>query len=558
MEAQHPTACPAAPTTGGPGVSRRGVLTGLAAGLVALPAPGVHAAPRKPPSAPAAGVLSRGTGHGVGDPRGADIAVTAGRRTEGRYGVMFPKLPAFAPDDALLVALAERMIDRTPPLSDVSLSNDGFDNPDMPAGFAYLGQFIDHDMTLDLTPLPEQELDPRALTNFDTPFFDLGSVYGRGPGADPQLYDSADPRRMRIGVTPDGRPDLPRHADGTAVIGDHRNDENLIIAQLHLAFLQAHNRFVDSGASFEEAQRLLRWHFQWLIVHDFLPHVVGRPLVQSMLTVGRKGPVAVDRRFYKPGNPARPMMPIEYSVGAYRFGHSMVRAEYEMNDEVTIPFFGSPGHDLRGSRPIPARARADWNYFFDLPGVSAPDDRNMTRLIDTKLALPLSELPPTVVQHVDGAILNLAQRNLLRGKRLGLPAGQDVARAMGITPIPNERLGLTERGWNGRAPLWFYVLKEAELQGGRTLGPVGGRIVAEVILGILSLDRSSFLNAATPWTPVTTPFACGDFLRMAGALENMPAGDEAEEPDGEVPEVELPEEEHPEDELPEDEHPENA
>ncbi|TDL46623.1 peroxidase family protein [Kocuria rosea] len=549
MEPLHPVR-PADPTTAGPGVSRRGVLAGLAAGLVALPAvdaPAAHAAPRKPATPPAAGVLSRGSGHGAGELRGSQIAVTSGRRAEGRFGVMFPKLPAFAPDDALLIGLAERMIDRTPPLADVSLSNDGFDNPDMPAGFAYLGQFVDHDMTLDRTPLPAQDQDPKALVNFDTPFFDLGSVYGGGPAVDPQLYDPADPRRMRLGATPDGRPDLPRRADGTALLGDHRNDENLIIAQFHLAFLQAHNRFVDSGASFEEAQRLTRWHFQWLIVHDFLPHVVGRPLVQSMLTAGTKGPVVVDRRFYKPGNPARPMMPIEYSVGAYRFGHSMVRAEYEMNDEVTIPFFGSPGHDLRGSRPIPARARADWNYFFDLPGVSAPDDRNMTRLIDTKLALPLSELPPTVVQHVDGAILNLAQRNLLRGKRLGLPAGQDVARAMGITPIPNDRLGLTERGWNGRAPLWFYVLKEAELQGGRTLGPVGGRIVAEVILGVLSLDRSSFLNAATPWTPATTPFACGDFLRMAGALENMPAGDEAEEPDGEVPEVELPEEEHPED-----------
>ncbi|HST71223.1 MAG TPA: heme peroxidase family protein [Kocuria rosea] len=530
-----------------PGVSRRGALAGLAAGLAALPvvgATGAHAAPRRPAPAAAPGVLSRGTGHGAGELRGSGIAVTVGRKAEGRFGVMFPKLPAFSPDDALLVGLAQRMIDRTPPLEDVSLSNDGFDNPDIPAGFAYLGQFIDHDMTLDRTPLPAQELDPKGLTNFDTPFFDLGSVYGRGPAADPQLYDPADPRRMRIGRTPDGLPDLPRRADGTAVIGDHRNDENLIIAQFHLAFLQAHNRFVDSGASFQEAQRLTRWHFQWLIVHDFLPRIVGRPLVRSMLGAGGKGPVAVDRRFYKPGNPARPMMPVEYSVGAYRFGHSMVRAEYEMNDEVTIPFFGSPSNDLRGSRPIPAAARADWNYFFDLPGVSAPDDRNLTRLIDTKLALPLAELPPTVVQHVDGAILNLAQRNLLRGKRLGLPAGQDVARAMGVAPISNDRLGLTEPGWNGRAPLWFYVLKEAELLGGRTLGPVGGRIVAEVILGILSLDRSSFLNAATPWTPGATPFACGDFLRMAGALENMPTGNEDEDPERE----ELPEDEHPEDE----------
>ncbi|MEF3119979.1 heme peroxidase family protein [Kocuria flava] len=513
--------------------SRRRVLTGLAAGIAALPAAAAPAAAARAPAAgrTAAGrvqaSLGGGRGHGSAQLRGIDIAVTTGRRAEGRFGLMFPKLTAFTPDDGLLDALAHRMIDRTPPLSDVSLSNDGLDNPDVPAGFAYLGQFIDHDMTLDLTPLSQQEHDPRGLTNFDTPFFDLGSVYGRGPEADPQLYDPEDPRRMRLGRTPDGLADLPRDAEGRAVIGDHRNDENLIVCQLHLAFLQLHNRFVDSGASFEEARRLTRWHFQWLIVHDFLPHVVGRSVVEDMLRVDRRGAVGVDRRFYRPGNPTRPMMPVEYSAGAYRFGHSMVRAEYEMHDEVTIPFFGRPGHDLRGSRPIPSVARIDWNYFFDVPGMSTPDDRNMSRLVDTRLALPLAELPPTVVAHADGAILNLARRNLLRGKRLGLPAGQDVAAAMGVAPLPNSRLGLTEAGWGGRAPLWFYVLKEAELAGGRTLGPVGGRIVAEVILGLLAVDRSSFLHAPG-WTPGSPSFASGDLLRLAGVVPRP--GDTGEAP----------------------------
>ena len=553
--------------TAAEGVSRRGVLTGVMAGLAALPVTGqAHAAPKAPtpkvpaPTAPAAARVLSATrsGHGTGAPRGSDIAVTAGRTKEGRFGVMFKKLPAFAPSDDLLADLAQQMVDRTPPLADVSLSNDGFDNPDIPAGYAYLGQFIDHDMTLDKTPMPQQDLDPKGLTNFDTPFFELGSVYGRGPAADPQLYDPADRRRMRIGRNHDGFPDLPRNADGTAIIGDHRNDENLIVAQFHLTFLQLHNRFVDEGMTFQQAQQMTRWHYQWLIVHDFLPRMVGRGLVAGMLKPRRGGPTGVDCKFYRPGNPTRPMMPIEYSVAAYRFGHSMIRAEYEMHDAVTIPFFGHPANDLRGSRPLPTIARADWNYFFDVPGMSEPDDRNMTRLIDTKLALPLNELPPTVVQHVDGAILSLAHRNLVRGKRLGLPAGQDVAKAMGVAPIPNDRLGLTDPGWKGRAPLWYYILKEAELLGGRTLGPVGGRIIAEVVLGILSLDRSSFLNAPTGWAPARTPFECGDFLEMAGALENMPAGSEAEDLEAEDPEVELPEEEHSEGEPPEDEHPGSA
>ncbi|MFF0990102.1 peroxidase family protein [Kocuria nitroreducens] len=535
MRATKKTCGPEGSTVSG-GVSRRGVITGVMAGLVTLPIAGqAQAAPKVPsPKAPGPGrasspLLSAArSGHGVGAPRGADIAITAGRTKEGRFGVMFKKLPAFAPDDDLLADLAQQMVDRTPPLADVSLSNDGFDNPDIPAGYAYLGQFIDHDMTLDKTPMPQQDMDPKGLTNFDTPFFDLGSVYGRGPEADPQLYDPADRRRMRIGQNLDGFPDLPRNADGTAIIGDHRNDENLIVAQFHLTFLQLHNQFVDEGKTFQQAQQLTRWHYQWLIVHDFLARIAGEALVDSILKPRRGGPTGVDCRFYKPANPTRPMMPIEYSVAAYRFGHSMIRAEYEMHDAVTIPFFGNPSNDLRGSRPLPTIARADWNYFFDIPGMSEPDDRNMTRLIDTKLALPLDELPPTVVQHVDGAILSLAHRNLLRGKRLGLPAGQDVARAMGVAPIPNARLGLTDPRWNGRAPLWFYVLKEAELLGGRQLGPVGGRIIAEVILGILALDRTSFLNAPAGWAPERTPFAYGDFLERAGALENMPVGGEDE------------------------------
>ncbi|MFD3445222.1 heme peroxidase family protein [Microbacteriaceae bacterium 4G12] len=534
-------------------ISRRGVLIGLAASWSMLSAIGsttvAHAAPavRK-----VAKILSgaAGAGHAAGNPRGADIAVTVGRNAQGRFGLMFPKLPAFAPDDALLEELAKQMIDRTPPLSDVKLSNDGFDNAGIPAGFVYLGQFIDHDMTMDKTPLGSQQADKHGTLNYDTPFFDLGSVYGRGPTLDPQLYDPADRRLMRIGVTSEGHPDLPRQAGGTAIIGDPRNDENLIVAQLHLAFLQLHNRFVESGQSFAEAQRLTRWHFQWLIVNDFLPRIVGQAMVDSIVKNTPGMPSKVDLRFYKPGDKKRPMMPVEYSGAAYRFGHSMIRAEYEMSDGITVPFFGRAPHDLRGSRPLPEFAWADWNYFFDIPGLGMPDDRNLSRHIDTKLALPLEKLPPTVVQHIDNGILSLAERNLLRGKQLGLPAGQDVAKAMGIPSLSNSQLGLTNAAWNGKAPLWFYILKESELAGGLRVGPVGGRIIAEVILGILSLDRDSYLNAATGWAPPTLPYACGDMLLQAGAItieghpeaEGAEAAEEPEAPeDAEVEEVEEPE-----------------
>jgi hypothetical protein len=213
-------------------------------------------------------------------------------------------------------------------------------------------------------------------------------------------------------------------------------------------------------------------------------------------------------------------MPVEYSGAAYRFGHTMIRAEYEMQEGHTVPIFGPDGfEDLRGGRPIPPTLWADWNYFFEIPGMNSPDDRNMARTIDTQIALPLAALPPTVVARTADAIIALAERNLLRGKRLGLPSGQDVAKAMGLTPLTNTELGLSDDpGWKGKAPLWFYVLKEAELGGAHQLGPVGGRIVAEVILNVLALDPTSYFNANPSFDP-GADYRIGDLILAADAID---------------------------------------
>ena len=181
-------------------------------------------------------------------------------------------------------------------------------------------------MTFDQTPLTEQQVDPRGLTNFDSPLFDLGSVYGRGPQGSPELYDPRRPGRLLL-ARPNGVDDLPRRPDGFPFVGDIRNDENVILSQLHVAFIKVHNKLVDGGARFADAQRLTRWHFQWIIVHDFLEHVVGEATVNRFL-VTRNGRIQVRREHYKPGYPHRPMMPVEYAAAAYRFGHSMVRAAY--------------------------------------------------------------------------------------------------------------------------------------------------------------------------------------------------------------------------------------
>ena len=228
-------------------------------------------------------------------------------------------------------------------------------------------------------------------------------------------------------------------------------------------FIRLHNKFMARASTYAQAQQQTRWHYQWLIVNDYLPRIVGKDVVSSLINA-RTARSSSPAPSTSPSTLDNPYMPIEYSGAAYRFGHSMIRAEYEMQDGHTVPIFGPDGfEDLRGNRPIPADLWADWNYFFEIPGLEPPDDRNMARLIDTQLSLPLFKLPPTVVAPTDKAIVALAERNLLRGKRLGLPGGQDVATAMGVTPLTNAQLGLKQPGWAGKAPLWYYVLKEAEL-----------------------------------------------------------------------------------------------
>jgi Animal haem peroxidase len=515
------------------GVARRGFLTGAmttamaaamvpAAGWLGSTAQAEELPPATDPTtapAPTDAPPAETGAHAVGDPRGAEIAARVDRKAEARFGLMFKTLAPFAPTEGLLKWLAASMNDGKAPLSDVKDSDVAFDNPGIPAGYIYFGQFVDHDMTLDKTPLTNRLQDPMAMRNYDTPWFDLGNIYGKGIKGSPQLYDQDPARYGYLKLwNHDDLVDVPRDDVGAAYIGDPRNDENLIVNQLHIVFIRLHNKFMSQGLSYSQAQRQTRWHYQWLIVNDYLPRIVGKDVVASLIK--RDGTIKFTGTFYKPEHPENPYMPIEYSGAAYRFGHSMIRAEYEIQDGHTVPIFGRDGfEDLRGNRPIPANLWADWNYFFDIPGLEPPDDRNMARLIDTQLSLPLFTLPSTVVAPTDKAIIALAERNLLRGKRLGLPCGQDVATAMGITPLTNQQLGLLQPGWGGKAPLWYYVLKEAELiNKGKKLGPVGGRIVAEVILGIMALDPESYFNLkpAFQWQERKT---IGDVILLADALD---------------------------------------
>ncbi len=476
----------------------------------------------------AAGGESIPTQHGA-PLRGIEL-VKKDRSLEGRFGLMFKKLPAFEPPDELLTQLAATMAE----------SGGNVNNPELPAGFTFLGQFIDHDLTFDLTPMPEQQQDPDALTNFRSARYDLDSVYGGGPTEKPEFYDPNDPDKLLIdGLDDPNKPDdVPRQSDGKAIIGDPRNDENLIVCQLHLAFMKFHNALVDhvreqgsvgDDGVFEEARRLCRWHYQWMVVHDFLPHVVGQDMVDQVLEERDGKPAKVKLDFYEPEDTDMPMMPVEFAVAAYRFGHSMIRPAYRINQTedgtaIGAAIFGAEPTDsnLNGSRPIPVRLVIDWRHFFEIPTLNNTPTNN-ARLIDSKLSGPLFNLPSSVVPPPD-LLVSLAQRNLLRGKRLGLPSGQRIAREMDVEALSNEQLGLgNESGWKRQAPLWFYILKEAELQqGGERLAAVGGRIVAEVFLGLLKLDKNSYLSndpSFRPTPPIAREdgrFEMGDLLKFAG------------------------------------------
>jgi hypothetical protein len=469
--------------------------------------------------------------------RGVDVLPSSSFK-EGRFGRMFRNLPVFEHQTGALAALAARMTASGPPR----------ENTDIPAGYTYLGQFVDHDITFDPVSSLQRQNDPDALHNFRTPRFDLDSVYGRGASDQPYLYDESEGLTRfklgeHVGVVPGetsgAGPDLPRNEprerdgqqvfSGRALTGDPRNDENLLVSQLHCTMLRFHNKVMETVAVdsplagdnlFKDVQRLVRWHYQWVVVHDFLPRIVGDAVVQDILrveelVVGGHGrpPIALLRprfRFYESSEDA--YLPVEFSVAAYRFGHSMIRGRYHINDFVKqarggepIPIFGpeEPPDELKnlnGFRRLPPQWAVDWKFLFAMPGADIQPQSSLQ--IDTALAGPLASLPASVAKDPPHS---LAERNLQRGVRLALPDGTSVARAMGITPLSANELAIGDLDAElaEHPPLWFYVLKEAELlEGGRMLGPVGGRIVAEVLLGLLANDPLSYLSVEPNWTPV--------------------------------------------------------
>lgn len=434
----------------------------------------------------------------------------------GDYGRLFPDLAPWEPRGSTEDAKIESLWD----LAEGMYRGPSEENPDVPAAYTYFGQLINHDLSHETGTSLLRPVGSAALRNLRLPRFDLDSVYGDGRAVHPHIYAIGQPGKLLVGVNDGGEYDLPRNRDTsggeyaenpvererTALIGDARNDENILIAQMHLAVIRFHNRYINKkmrGADFEDARRLTRWHYQWVATHDFLKRLCGSALVDTLLGVR---PAARLPPFER-----RPFIPLEFAMAAFRAGHSMVRPSYHLNDALRATRGGVP-HDivdrykpqnsLHGGRELPPDWTVQWDLFVEHDG----SDPQKSMRIDPALAPPLRDLR---VPSPDARFRSLAFLTLMRGWRMGLPSGQDVARAMEEEPLP------------GHDPLWFYVLREAaEKADGRRLGPVAARIVAEVFTGLLAVDPDSYLNRDPPWRPDAVveggSYGLGEFLLDAG------------------------------------------
>jgi hypothetical protein len=551
------------------GISRRRLLAGAGTAGAGLAAASAGILPGIRPAAARAAVTEAGAaGHGL--PPGAPASSML-------FGRIFPQLPPFAPvtgavqaalveagaqggildaQDDLAAGPKELIVDPAVNGNPTATNPYGTnpDNPTMTAGSTFVGQFTDHDITFDQTSQLGVTTNPLTSPNTRTPALDLDSVFGGGPAISPGLYvanpDGSAGPQLLIG-SGGVHEDVPRTANGdgtyTAILGDPRNDENVMIAGLHCAHILFYNRVLAElggmnlarfpsarGADPRElssarrgdralnylqyliAREVTLWHYQWLLVNEHLPQIAGQQVVSDVLANGN--------RFYRPP-PGDAFMPIEFGAACYRFGHSMVRPSYRANftsgtgdsaNPAADPFFGLvfdateadfngpvsyDRDDLLGGYPAPRRY-IGWQTFFDFGDGQVKNNKK----IDTTISSVLFTLPlPAIAPHTQTAPTVLPQRNLLRQLTWSLPSGQAVAQAMGVpalTAADLSDIGSVYPSFATSTPLWYYILAEAKIAAdGLNLGPVAARIVTETLIGLLRADPASYLSVYPRFTP---------------------------------------------------------
>lgn len=493
------------------------------------------------------------------------------------------------------------------------------DDNNIPAGYTYLGQFIIHDLSFDPTSMNERAFDPEYLWNFRTPALDLDSLYGAGPTVQPYLYQEGSsgfaskfylPSMVKNSSEDTSYQNLPRLGK-IAVIADPRNDENIIISQLHAAFLRFHNALVDkekfkANASdseanlFKKAQKIVRWSYQWIVLFDYLPRIIDINNWQGLdeyreeelsklnaIELHQKK-IQLIKDIISSKTPKKyfdwrnePFIPLEFSAAAFRFGHSQVKTTYLFNLDPSYQKLQEGVFQSLFATKTEQPFRVDMRLFFS----NDIEERNVNHSIDTKIAMSLKNIPGRKSNDDSGRIAflqlikelkglkkqlsrkvtpaetgqpieqllnswldelqntdvkkfildaslriqedNVAELNLARAILLGLPSGQDVARAMGIkSPLTIETDNFPNH-LRDNTPLWYYILYEAQTSTkGQTLGPIGSQIVCEVLIGLILADKSSFINQHPKWIPedadgVEAPqFSMLDLLRIAGLVSS--------------------------------------
>lgn len=459
-----------------------------------------------------------------------------GKESIGRFGRMFREVSPLYVNPVELAKLGA-------PGGPMEASNAELTS-DVPLGMIFFGQFVDHDITFDTQTNFSSINNPQAVENTRTANLDLDCIFGGGPEDEPFLYDKPNGRGLYLltGKTNQNqgqaanleKHDLPRTGTETAIIGDPRNDENRVISQFQLAMIRFYNANYDAIKTadphktaveiYEEARRLVTWHYQWIVVNEFLPIMCGSKLVSGILGSGRK--------FYKPCHGA--FIPVEFSVAAYRFGHSMINQELKLkpSGDVHSIFsneFGRGFDKIKNQKQV-----VEWEALFDFDG-----NYQRAEKLDTQLAAILLNLP--FIDSTNPADKSLATRNLRRGQSFLLPSGESVAACMErddaeINDVKNLIRNVSQAhniNLDNGTPLWFYILAEAEEIGrvdnggskpGEGLGPVGGTIVAETLIGLLELDEESYLGHNRDWAPTLGSngvFTMKDLLTMANTAVEL-------------------------------------
>ena len=430
----------------------------------------------------------------------------------------------------------------------------------IPSGYAYFAQFVSHDLSYDKTKLSEAaDLPPEATPNYRTPSLDLEILYGRGLRNDGYLtLGSTD----GSGTTASSDNDLDREGSGQANVYDPRNDSTLLLAQLHVLLIKFHNRLledvrrgklasVSDGDDIEQTKRLVRWHYQWIVRNDLLPKIVMADVLED---ITMHWP-----RLFRPKR-GHASIPVEFSLAAFQYGHSAVNFIYNINRNVincpqeATMYLTGPGHfqwPVGTGRPfnrLPERFVVDPGRMF---GWASRAKVNFSAIIGTLITEGLYEVPGqqsmlfnnepleasnlTISKRSGSDTFSLPEATLVRGAAVGLPSGQQASRLAGIDTLGKDQLAcdarletfLRKNEMLDRTPLFYYLLREAEVAGrsapgkapGTRLGPLGSRIVAEVILGVLNADANSYVH--TDWQPPELPVSIADVKIRIDSLKKL-------------------------------------